>query len=508
MTMPPAESISAALRIDRGSGFRGCTVRITGGALVSQKPILTIGGEKGKLLRKRCGFSTFFSPDVTTLQGTVRMHQPIVAIVGRPNVGKSTLFNRIIGERHAIVDDAPGVTRDRHYATAEWAGQSFSLVDTGGFVPSSSDVIEAAIREQAEIAIEEADLVLFVVDAQSGLLPIDSDIASILRRSDKKVILVVNKVDVEAREAAAGEFFSLGLGDPVSASGLVGRKIGDLLDTVTDGMEGPAGGEPIDERLRVAVIGKPNVGKSSFVNALLQQDRNIVTDVPGTTRDSIDTVMKYHGEEIVLVDTAGLRRRSKVRESIEFYSTVRTLRAIDRSNVAVLLLDAQQGLEHQDLRIVETTMERKKPAVLAVNKWDLIEKDHRTAAIFERSLRKRLRMYDYLPMLFMSAVTKQRLYKVLDLARGVRAEALRRIPTGELNSRLGDDIMGRPPRSASGKEVKIKYVTQVKTDPPVFAFFCNEPKLVEESYRRYLENRIREHFGFRGVPLVLSFKRK
>jgi GTP-binding protein len=436
------------------------------------------------------------------------MHQPIVAIVGRPNVGKSTLFNRIIGERHAIVDDAPGVTRDRHYATTDWAGTSFSVVDTGGFVPASDDAIEAAIREQAEIAIEEADLVLFVVDALSGLLPIDSDIASILRRSDKKVILVVNKVDVEAREAAAGEFFSLGLGDPVTASGLVGRKIGDLLDTVTDGIPGPVEGEQTDERLRIAVIGKPNVGKSSFVNALLRQDRNIVTDIPGTTRDSIDTIMKYQREEIVLVDTAGLRRKSKVKESIEFFSTVRTLRAIDRCNVAVLLLDAQQGLEHQDLRIVQTMVEKRKPAVLAVNKWDLIEKDHRTATLFERALRKRLRMYDYLPMLFISAVTKQRLYKVLDLARTVRAEALRRIPTGELNSRLGEDVMTHPPRTSSGKEVKIKYVTQVKTDPPVFAFFCNDPKLVEENYRRYLENRIREHFGFRGVPIVLSFKRK
>ncbi|MGB5875580.1 MAG: ribosome biogenesis GTPase Der [Bacteroidota bacterium] len=436
------------------------------------------------------------------------MHQPIVAIVGRPNVGKSTLFNRIIGERHAIVDDAPGVTRDRHYATTDWAGTSFSLVDTGGFVPSSEDVIEAAIREQAEIAIEEADLVLFVVDALSGLLSIDTDIASILRRSDKKVILVVNKVDVEAREAAAGEFFSLGLGDPVSASGLLGRKIGDLLDLVTRGIGGPVEGEVPDERLRIAVIGKPNVGKSSFVNALLRQDRNIVTDIPGTTRDSIDSVMKYHGEEIVLVDTAGLRRRSKIIESIEFYSTVRTLRAIDRSNVAILLLDAQQGLEHQDLRIIQTTMERNRPTVLAVNKWDLIEKDHRTATLLERALQKRLRMYDYLPMLFISALTKQRLYKILDLARNVRAEALRRISTGELNSRMGEDIMTHPPRTGSGKEVKIKYVTQVKTDPPVFAFFCNEPKLVEETYRRFLENRIREHFGFRGVPIVLSFKRK
>jgi GTP-binding protein len=436
------------------------------------------------------------------------MQQRIVAIVGRPNVGKSTLFNRIIGERHAIVDDEPGVTRDRHYATTDWAGKTFSLVDTGGFVPTSDDIIEAAIREQAEIAIQEADLVLFVVDAVSGLLPIDRDIAAILRRSDTKVVLVVNKVDTEAREAAVGEFFALGLGEPVSASGLVGRKIGDLLDAVTLNIEGAEDGQEDDDRLKIAVIGKPNVGKSSLVNALLREDRHIVTDIPGTTRDPIDTVLKYHGEEIVLVDTAGLRRRSKIKESIEFYSTVRTLKSIDRCNAAVVLLDAQQGLEHQDLRIIETTLDRRRPAVLAVNKWDLIQKDHRTAAAFERYIHAKLRMYRYLPILFISALTKQRVYKILELARGVRAEALRRIPTGELNTHMGQDIDAHPPRSSSRKEIKIKYVTQVKTDPPVFAFFCNEPKLVESSYRRYLENRIREHFGFRGVPVILSFKKK
>ncbi|MCK5573068.1 MAG: ribosome biogenesis GTPase Der, partial [Bacteroidetes bacterium] len=268
------------------------------------------------------------------------------------------------------------------------------------------------------------------------------------------------------------------------------------------------GGQEDDDRLKIAVIGKPNVGKSLLVNALLQKDRHIVTDIPGTTRDPIDTVLKYHGEEIVLVDTAGLRRRSKIKESIEFYSTVRTLKSIDRCNVAVVLLDAQQGLEHQDLRIIETTLERRKPAVLAVNKWDLIQKDDRTAAAFERYLQGKLRMYRYLPILFISALTRQRVYKILELARGVRSEALRRIPTGELNTQMGQAIDAHPPHSSSRKEIKIKYVTQVKTDPPVFAFFCNEPKLVEPSYRRYLENRIREHFGFRGVPVVLSFKKK
>ena len=435
------------------------------------------------------------------------MSRWLVALVGRPSVGKSTLFNRIVGQRRAIVDDAPGVTRDRHYAETEWAGKLFTLVDTGGFVPASDDVFEQAIREQAQIAIEEADIVLFVVDAQSGVVASDMEIAQVLRKSEKKVVLIVNKVDSEKRESSLAEFYSLGLGEPVSTSALVGRKVGDLLDVVTRDFSSVQV-EDKDPRLKIAVIGKPNVGKSSFVNALLQENRNIVTDVPGTTRDPIDSIVKYHGEEILLVDTAGLRRKSKIKESVEFYSTIRTLKSIERCDVVVVLIDAQDGLEHQDLHIIETAMQRNRPVVLAVNKWDLVEKDENTARYYEKALREKLRIYDFTPIIFISALTKQRVYKVLDLVKTVDAEQNKRISTNELNDVLGQDIKTYPPRSRSGKEIKIKYITQVKAKPPVFAFFCNEPKLIDDNYRRYLENRIREHFVFTGVPLVLSFKQK
>ena len=436
------------------------------------------------------------------------MSQWLVALVGRPNVGKSTLFNRIIGQRNAIVHDLPGVTRDRHYAEAEWAGKQFTLVDTGGFVPASDDIIESAVREQAQIAIEEADLILFVVDVREGLLPEDSEIARILRKASKKVVLVVNKVDSEKGEASLAEFFKLGLGDPIPASALVGRRVGDLLDVITQDIPSGPGAESSDPRLKIAVIGKPNVGKSSFVNALLQEDRHIVTDIPGTTRDPIDAILRYHGEEILLVDTAGLKRKSKIKESVEFFSAVRTLKSIERCDVAVVLLDATQGLEHQDLRIIETALERKRALVLAVNKWDLIEKDDQTARSYEKALEEKLRIYDFVPVIFISALTRQRIYKVIELVKTVDAEQNRRISTSELNDLLGADVKIYPPRSRSGKEIKINYITQVKTKPPVFAFFCNEPKLIDDTYRRYLENRIREHFTFKGVPLSLSFKQK
>jgi GTP-binding protein len=431
----------------------------------------------------------------------------LVAIVGRPNVGKSTLFNRIIGQRNAIVHDMPGVTRDRHYADADWAGKLFTLVDTGGFVPESEDVIEIAIKEQAQVAIEEADVVLFVVDVQEGLVPSDIDIADILRKARKKVVLVANKVDSDKAESNLAEFYKLGLGEPIPVSALGGRKTGDLLDIITKDFV-DSGQAREDERLRVAIIGKPNVGKSSLVNALLKENRNIVTDIPGTTRDPIDAVVKHYGNEIVLVDTAGLRRRSKVKESVEFFSSVRTLKSIERCDVAVVMIDATQGLEHQDLRIVETAVQRRRPVVIAVNKWDLIEKNGQTARHLEKSLLEQLRMYDFIPIIFISAKTSQRIYKLLELVKLVNEEQNKRVPTSQLNSLLGADIKAFPPHSRTGKEVKINYITQVKSKPPVFAFFCNEPKLVETGYRRFLENRIRHHFVFRGVPIVLSLKQK
>jgi GTPase len=431
----------------------------------------------------------------------------LVALVGRPNVGKSTLFNRIIGHRQAIVHDLPGVTRDRHYADAEWSGKRFTLIDTGGFVPASEDVMETAIRDQAQIAIDEAQLVLFVVDGESGLLPGDREIAEILRKAQKSILLIVNKADSDRKEQVIGEFYALGLGEPFPVSALGGRRIGDLLDTVTHAIPSTETDDG-DPRLKIAIIGKPNVGKSSLVNGLLQEDRHIVTDIPGTTRDPIDAVLKYYGEELLLIDTAGLRRKSRVKESVELFSAVRTVKSIERCDVAVILLDAQQGLDHQDLHIVETAAEKRKPCILAVNKWDLVEKDQHTAAAFERALRERLRVYDYLPIIFISALEKQRIYKLIEMVKQVDAEARRRVSTSKLNAVMEEEIGAHPPHSRSGREIKIKFVTQVKTQPPVFAFFCNDPRLVDDNYVRFLENRLRSHFGFIGVPIVISLKKK
>jgi GTP-binding protein len=339
------------------------------------------------------------------------------------------------------------------------------------------------------------------------LLPSDKELANILRKSEKKVLLVVNKIDGEKHEARLAEFYALGLGEPYSVSALVGRKIGDLLDVVTAGFTATPDEQP-DPRLKIAIIGKPNVGKSSFVNALLQEERHIVTAIPGTTRDPIDAILRFYGEEILLIDTAGLRRKSKIKESVEFYSTIRTLKSVERCDVAVVLIDAVQGLEHQDLRIIQNTIESGKPVIVAVNKWDLIEKDDSTARAFEKVLKEKLRVYDFIPIMFISALTKQRIYKVIELAKQVDVEQNRKIPTSQLNALLGTDIKTFPPKSRTGKEIKIKYITQVKAKPPVFTFFCNDPKMIDDNYRRYLQNKIREHFTFRGVPVLLSFKQK
>ena len=432
----------------------------------------------------------------------------ILAIVGRPNVGKSTLFNRIIGTRDAIVDDKPGITRDRHYAATIWAGKPIVVIDTGGFVPKSKDIFERAIREQAEIAIKEASAVIFVVDAVAGITGLDEELASILRKSEKKIHLVVNKVDHDGREPSSGQFYKLGLGEPITLSALLGRNIGDFLDDVTDGLSANGEERSDDDRLNLAVVGKPNVGKSSFVNAVLARTRAIVTEIPGTTRDSIDSILKYQKEEIVLIDTAGLRRKSRIEESVEFYSALRTLKSIDRCDVAVLMLDVQIGVDRQDLRILESIIERKRGTIIAVNKWDLVEKNDRTAKEYETALRRLLRMYDYVPVIFISALEKQRVYKVIDIAKKVHAEQQKRIPTGKLNAAMLNAFRSSPPSSPTGKEIKLNYLTQVKTNPPAITFFVNDPKLVEENYKRFLENKLRENFGFEGVPLTLYFRKK
>ncbi len=433
----------------------------------------------------------------------------IVAIVGRPNVGKSTLFNRIVGMRDAIVHDEPGVTRDRKYGPAEWAGRSFTLIDTGGYVPKSSDIFEKAIREQAEIAMEEADAIIFVVDALSGITPLDKDIAGMLRTSPKKILLVANKVDGPSREGDAGQFFSLGLGDAIPLSALGGRMIGDFLDDLVAAI-GAEGTIPEEDEgmLKLAVVGKPNVGKSTLVNALLGEERNIVTDIPGTTRDSIDSMLTHEGEEFMLIDTAGLRRKSKIKESVEFYSAMRTLKTLERCNVAVQLVDASGGMDKQDLHIVEEICSRRRGVIIAVNKWDAVEKDTQTALSYERAIASMLRKYDYIPVIFISALKRQRIFKVVSMARTVHSQFRRRIATNKLNNVLLPEIERRPPSSASGREIRINYITQIRTGPPLFAFFSNDPLKIKTEYKRFLENQLREHFGLEGVPVSLVFRKK
>jgi GTPase len=438
------------------------------------------------------------------------MKIPLVVIIGRPNVGKSTLFNRLVGKREAIVDDISGVTRDRNYGEVEWSGKEFTLIDTGGYVPNSTELFETAIREQVEIAISEADAILFMVDVRAGVNPVDIEISDMLRIAEKDFFLLVNKVDSENFESAAAEFYSLGVEKLYDISALAGRKIGDLLDELTaDFPVAKIDDEGKDKRLKIAVVGRPNVGKSSLTNSLLGYDRSIVTEIPGTTRDSLDSILKYYKQEIVLIDTAGLRKKKKVEESIEFYSTIRSLKAIGECDVAVIMIDAQYGIENQDQKIIDEAIRWRKGIILAVNKWDLIEKDTNTAKKFEEEIRFNAGTIDYMPIVFISAKTKQRIYKVVDLALSINEERKKNIPTSELNDRLLKEIEKSPPPSTSnGKEVKIKYITQVGKKYPVFLFFSNYPKDIAEHYKRFLEKLIRKYFGFKGVPITLSFKKK
>jgi len=436
------------------------------------------------------------------------MKTPVVVIVGRPNVGKSTLFNRLVGKREAIVDNISGVTRDRNYGDVEWNGKEFKLIDTGGYVPNSTDLFERAIREQVEIAMAEADAIIFIVDVRTGINPIDIEIANILRTSKQHFYLLVNKVDSETYEAAAPEFYKLGVSEVYDVSALIGRKTGDFLDVLTADFK-QVKEDVTDERLKIAIVGRPNVGKSSLTNSLLGYDRSIVTEIPGTTRDSVDSILKYYGEEIILIDTAGLRKKARVEESIEFFSTIRALKTIGECDVAVVLIDAEIGLEKQDQKIIDEAVRRRKGLILAVNKWDLVEKETKTAAQYERAIKDKMGSIDYIPVIFISALTKQRIYKLIDLSIKVSGERKKKIPTSTLNSVLLPEIeRNPPPATGTGKEVKIKYITQGGDHYPVFIFSANRPKDIPDHYKRFLEKNIRKHFGFEGVPFTMVFKIK
>lgn len=432
----------------------------------------------------------------------------LVAIVGRPNVGKSTLFNRIIRRKEAIVEDIPGVTRDRIYGEADWNGKHFFLIDTGGFIPGSEDKIERAIREQAYIAINDADVILFVVDVKDGITPFDRDIATILRQSKKPVILIVNKCDNPKMDLESYEFHELGLGEPHAISAIGGRNTGDFLDEAVSFLNEKSISDEKDDRLKIAIVGRPNVGKSSICNALLGQERSIVTDIAGTTRDSIDSTLKYYGEEMLLIDTAGLRRRSNIKESVEFYSTIRTARAIERCDVAVVLLDATLGLEDQDKKIINQVTEKGRGIIIAVNKWDLIEKDTNTAAQFTKTIHQLMKTHSYIPVLYVSALTKQRITKLLELAKAIHVKRSNRISTSQLNKEFLPVLEKTPPPSVQGRDLRINYITQVNTNPPVFAFFCNHPQFIPESYKRFIENSMRQIYDLQGTPISLVFRKK
>jgi GTP-binding protein len=436
----------------------------------------------------------------------------LVAIVGRPNVGKSTLFNRLTEERRAIVDDQPGVTRDRLFGTVEWTGRTFDLVDTGGLVPRSAERFDAAIREQVMLTLEEADVILFVVDTTTGISDLDAEVAGLLRRAEQPVIVVANKADTSTRALDAAEFWGLGFEQMFPLSAVNGTGTGDFLDAVVAAL--PEEPERIDEPdvPRIAFLGRPNVGKSSLANRLLGRTRSIVTEVAGTTRDAVDARLTVgEGEDardVVLVDTAGLRKKARVRENVEFYSTLRTERALQSCDVAVVLIDGERGLESQDARVLREAEAMKKGMVIVVNKWDLVEKETNTARDLDRAIRERMGLIDFVPIVFASALTGQRAEKVLEVALKVFDERRKRVQTAKLNEVVEMAVRRQPPPSLNGQYIKIKYASQVRDEPPVFAFFCNHPQGVKESYRRYLENRLREAFGFEGVPLTLSFKRK
>jgi GTP-binding protein len=431
----------------------------------------------------------------------------IVAIVGRPNVGKSTLFNRLTDSRDAIVDETSGVTRDRNYGTCNWNGIDFSVIDTGGYVENSEDIFEEEINKQVLLAIEESDIILFMVDVTVGIHELDKSVAGMLRKANRKVILVVNKVDNNARLLDANEFYSLGLGNYFALSSINGSGTGDLLDNIVENLPVQIPDE-VPELPRIAIVGRPNVGKSSLVNSLLGEERNIVTPLAGTTRDSIYTRYNKFQHDFLLVDTAGLRKKGKVSEDVEFYSVMRAVRTIENSDICLLLIDGTRGIEAQDLNIISLIQKNSKGLIILVNKWDLIEKENNTSKIIEKEIRNKTAPFTDYPILFISAINKQRIYNVLELIEMVNKNRTRKIPTSDLNEVMLEIVKQIPPPALKGKYVKIKYVTQLPIHTPAFAFFCNLPQYVREPYRRYIENRMREKYEFTGVPIKIFFRKK
>jgi GTP-binding protein len=432
----------------------------------------------------------------------------IVAIVGRPNVGKSTLFNRLIGERKAIIDNISGVTRDRIYGFSDWNGKHFSVVDTGGFVKNSDDVFEEAIRRQVKIAIDEASVILFMVDVTTGVTDLDDEVAQLLRKTKTPVVLAVNKVDNNERQLAANEFWSLGFENTIFVSSISGSGSGDLLDRVADLLPTDTDEANYSDLPRLAIVGQPNVGKSSLTNALLGEERNIVTDIPGTTRDSIYTKYNKFDKEFYLIDTAGIRKKSKVHEDLEFYSVIRAVKAIEEADVCIMMIDAKAGIEAQDMSIISLIIKRKKGLVLMVNKWDLMEKETNTARDFEENIKRKLAPFNDIPIIFTSVLEKQRIFQSIEKALEVYENRTRKIKTSELNELMLKVIEKNEPPSHRGKFIKIKYVTQLPIYYPAFAFFCNHPTHVRQDYKNFIENQLRSHFNFSGVPISIFFRDK
>ena len=433
----------------------------------------------------------------------------VIAIVGRPNVGKSTLFNRMIGIKKAIIDDISGVTRDRIYGTSERNGRQFTVIDTGGFVRNSDDIFEAAIREQVSIAIEEADIIIFMVDVTTGITDLDAEMAKMLRRQSKKLFVSVNKVDNSSRMLQANEFWSLGFDNTFFLSSISGSGTGELLDAITENL--PDGDSPFEKEgvPKFAIVGQPNVGKSSLTNALLGEDRNIVTDIAGTTRDSVHSYYNKFGKEFYIIDTAGIRKKNKVHENLEFYSVLRAIRSIEESDIAIIMLDAKAGVEAQDLAIFSLAVKRHKGVVIIVNKWDLVkDKETNTARDYEKKIKEKLAPFNDVPVLFISVLEKQRISKAVDLALTVHENRIQKIKTSELNEIMLKEIERTPPPSSRGRFIKIKYISQLPLHYPAFAFFCNHPDHVKTNYKHFLENKLREHFDFKGVPISIFFRSK